>query len=181
MKPEDATALDKSRGYSDIDPDNAWYDWQMLRRSMGRKPGLDPGIRATMISADDKGYLEAVQRARGALAEFRAMIERHGLPALPMIRHRIEDSGVVAHLWLVVTEVRPDGFSAEMLEKPIQFKEHDADHSFDVGNAELEDWMMILDGVLHGGYTVRYQRSLLREDEKPAFDEHMGVTSYSQL
>ena len=38
-----AEELNHSRGYVDIDPENCWYEWQYLRRELGRKPDLDPG------------------------------------------------------------------------------------------------------------------------------------------
>lgn len=33
MKPADALALERSRGYADIEPELAWQQWQIVRRS----------------------------------------------------------------------------------------------------------------------------------------------------
>jgi hypothetical protein len=32
MKPRDARALERSRGYADIEPELAWEQWQIVRR-----------------------------------------------------------------------------------------------------------------------------------------------------
>jgi len=37
MTAEQATALEESRGYQDIDPENCWAEWQRLREELGRQ------------------------------------------------------------------------------------------------------------------------------------------------
>ena len=44
MSTSRAERLAESRGYDDIDPENCWYEWQMLRRELNRRPDLDPGV-----------------------------------------------------------------------------------------------------------------------------------------
>ena len=46
---EQIARLAESRGYEDIDPENCWYDWQHLRRELGREPELDPGPNTSSI------------------------------------------------------------------------------------------------------------------------------------
>lgn len=46
MAAAEAAKLMESRG-RDLDPENCWYDWQMLRRELGRLPELDPGLSKT--------------------------------------------------------------------------------------------------------------------------------------
>ena len=53
MRPDHAGKMDDSRGYRDIAPENCWYDWQHLRRELGRKPDLEPAF--TPIPAAAKG------------------------------------------------------------------------------------------------------------------------------
>lgn len=31
-------SVEESRGYTDIDPENAWEEWQLVRRSLSQKP-----------------------------------------------------------------------------------------------------------------------------------------------
>ena len=40
------------------------------------------------------------------------------------------------------------------------------------------DWMINDEGTLYGGFTLRYQRAKLAPEERPAFDEHIGVVQY---
>ena len=41
------------------------------------------------------------------------------------------------------------------------------------------DWMVNDGGILHGGFSIRYQRSRLPESERSAYDAHIGVTEYA--
>ena len=46
-----ARAVAKSRGYEDLDPENCWADWQVLRRELGSaKRGRCPPIRRVGIA-----------------------------------------------------------------------------------------------------------------------------------
>ena len=63
MAREDAAKMQEKRGV-DIDPENCWYDFQLLRREMGRKPDLDPGPKFNQISSSDPAYQQTITRAR---------------------------------------------------------------------------------------------------------------------
>ena len=67
MQQADAAKMTESRGYLDIDPENGWYDWQMLRRELGRKPDLDPGARVDYINSQDEGYQRTIKQAQDCL------------------------------------------------------------------------------------------------------------------
>src|ERR1041384_6298559 len=56
-------AMANSRGYADLDPENCWYDWQLLRRQLGRKPDLDPGARFSFVRKDDDGFQATIVAA----------------------------------------------------------------------------------------------------------------------
>jgi uncharacterized protein YegJ (DUF2314 family) len=43
----------------------------------------------------------------------------------------------------------------------------------------LLDWMVNDNGVLHGGFSIRYYRSTLPEDERDEYDNYIGVTEYA--
>src|SRR4051794_12441073 len=80
MRTEHAHKLDESRGYRDIDPENCWFDWQHLRREMGRKPDLDPGPRTNLIRSSDPEYQQTIRDARATLDRFRSMLPADGSP-----------------------------------------------------------------------------------------------------
>lgn len=176
MRREHAATFYQERGV-DIDPENCWYDFQMLRRELGRKPDLDPGARMMNFRNDDSDMAAAMDNARATLDEFRRLYTAHGHAAFPLVKTLIEAGDSRAHMWLMVCDVRKDGFVAEFFEVPGNLAIAVGDR-LELADAEVEDWMINLDGQLHGGYTLRYQRAQLPEHERAAFDAHIGVERY---
>ena len=46
------------------------------------------------------------------------------------------------------------------------------------GEESLLDWMVNEDGVLHGGFSIRYYRATLPDEERQRYDEYIGVKEY---
>lgn len=172
-----AAKLAESRGYDDLDPENCWYDWQMLRRELNRKPDLDPGARVDMVCSSDPGYQECVANARATLDEFRSMLPRFE-PHLCLIKTKLEDGQNSGFVWLFNTTFSSVGFTAELFEVPPSVPLLKAGQVFDVSDADVIDWMINDNGTLYGGYSLRYHRSKLPPEERPMFDEHVGISNY---
>ncbi|MBA2116339.1 hypothetical protein [Bremerella alba] len=76
----DAAKMEETR-YRDLEPENCWHEFQMLRRDMGRKPNLDPGPRFNSVaSSDDPEYRQTIIDAHNTLDRFRAMLPEDGSP-----------------------------------------------------------------------------------------------------
>lgn len=176
---EHSEKMAESRGYRDIDPENCWYDWQMLRREMGRKPELDPGAKIDYRASGDPGMAQAIQNARESLDEFRSLISEHGVACAPLVKKTLEDENARIHMWLLVEEVDENKFIASLFEVPTAFTSYKEGDRFTVQEEDLLDWMLNLDGVLYGGYTLRQQRSQMTESEQMDFDHHIGVHTYA--
>jgi uncharacterized protein YegJ (DUF2314 family) len=183
MDEEDARAMDESRGYRDIDPENCWYDWQIQRREMGRKPDLDPGPRFKQLRATDPAYQRTIVDARSTLAQFRAMLHVDGTPRPDaLIKTRLVEGDNSALMWLNNTAIEEqahgDAFTAELFELPDSFSSYTLGERLKVKLDDLLDWMVNEDGHLRGGYSLRYTRAGLSEAEQQDFDAHIGVTVY---
>ncbi len=177
MTHADAAKLAESRGYDDLDPENCWYDWQMLRRELDRKPDLDPGARVEMFRSTDPAYMECVANARATLDDFRSMIPRYHSHSC-LIKTKLDDGHSSGFVWLFNTEISGNGFSAELFEIPPSVPLLKVGQRFHVDDGDVVDWMINDNGTLYGGYSLRYHRSNLPPEERPAFDEHVGVTKY---
>jgi uncharacterized protein YegJ (DUF2314 family) len=70
------------------------------------------------------------------------------------------------------------GFHASVFEIPPEFKGYREGDELEVPETAVVDWMVNRDGVLHGGFSLRYQRSLLPEGQRAEFDQHIGVLRY---
>lgn len=180
VSPDAIEKMAERRGYTDIDPENCWYDWQMLRRDLGRKPDLDPGARFTFVGDDDQEFLGTIRQAQRTLDTFRARLstcDRTG--ATPLVKALLEDPGHRAYLWLIVTSHDDDGFIGEIFELPGDFSEYALHDRVSVANADVMDWMINDAGTLHGGFSLRLARARLAAAERDAFDRHLGVDTYA--
>lgn len=170
----------ESRGYDDVDPKNAWYDWQILRRELGRKPDIDPGIRQSFTDKNDPVYQATIINAQKTLEIF-----KHNMGELPqaihMLKTIITDGEESSYLWLNDVKVSEDGFIAAPFEVPTSFKTIIPGHKINVKTADVLDWMIIDDGIAHGGYSIRFLRSQKPQSEQPRYDKFMGIKKYMPL
>ena len=177
MKQADAAKLAESRHYNDIDPENCWYDWQMLRRELNRKPDLDPGARVDMFLSSDPAYQKCVADAKSTLDTFRSMVSRYDSYSC-LIKTKLEDGQRSGFVWLTNTRISDDGFTAELFEIPPSVSRLKVGQVFNVAQSDVVDWMINDDGTLYGGFSLRYHRANLSSEDRVAFDEHIGVTKY---
>lgn len=173
----DAEKMAETRGFNDIDPENCWYDWQMLRRELGRKPDLDPGAKSHQVRGSDPAYLATIQAARDSISEFRDLIPRFD-PWSVMVKTELNDGNGHAFVWLCNVQSTETGFSAELFEVPDAIAAFQVGQSFDIPVSSLLDWMINDNGKLHGGFSLRYHRATLSPTEQVDFDNHIGVTHY---
>lgn len=170
----------ESRGYEDIDPRNAWYDWQMLRREMGRKPDVEPGIRQSFTNNDDPAYQATVTNAQQSLEVFKEKISDL-TQAIHMLKTIVTDGEESSYLWLNNVEIRKDGFTASPFEVPTSFRTITPGQKINVKPADVLDWMIIDEGFAHGGYSIRFLRSQKPLNEQLRYDEFMGIKKYMPL
>ena len=180
MQQADAAKMTESRGYLDIDPENGWYDWQKLRRELGRKPDLDPGARVDYINSQDEGYQRTIKQAQETLAQFRDMIDKFQ-PWSPLIKTELSNPNSDGRCFVWLNNVREtnDGFVAQVFEIPPTLQGFEIGEHVDITTADVMDWMINDNGTLHGGFSIRYHRDTIPDHERQAFDEHLGVTTYA--
>jgi uncharacterized protein YegJ (DUF2314 family) len=177
---DDARKLDDSRGYADINPENCWYDWQHLRRELGRKPDLDPGPRINQIRSADPEYRQTIRDAHATIDRFRNMLPADGSPRSDaMVKTEIKQGDNQAFMWLSNTRMSGTGFIAEFFEISEVFANYHVGDELEISQEALLDWMVNDNGVLHGGFSIRYYRSTLPEDERHEYDHYIGVREYA--
>jgi uncharacterized protein YegJ (DUF2314 family) len=180
MQIEDARKLDETRGYRDIDPNNCWFDWQHLRRQLGRKPDLDPGPRTNLIRSSDPQYQQTIRDAHATLARFREMLPADRSPRRDaMVKTEIRQGDSKAFMWLSNTRISGTNFVAQFFEIPEDFTNYHLGDELQIPKESLLDWMVNDNGVLHGGFSIRYYRSTLPEEERDEYDGYIGVTEYA--
>ena len=96
-----------------------------------------------------------------------------------MVKTEIRQGDNQAFMWLSNVRKSGTGFVAEFFEIPHTFTEYAVGDQFEIAEGSVLDWMVNDNGVLHGGFSIRYQRSGLSADELAAYDEYIGVTEYA--
>jgi uncharacterized protein YegJ (DUF2314 family) len=180
MTREDAASHAESRG-PDIDPENCWFDFQALRKSLGRKPDVDGGVRIVMMARKSPEMAEAQRRARESFPRFREEIARcKKSGATPMIKTLLgdEDTDARINLWLNDARVTPEGFSGKVFEVPKSLPRYAPGQRIDVAADDVLDWMVNDDGVVHGAFSLLVHRAKLPPSERAEFDDHIGATRW---
>lgn len=179
MAAAEAAKMVESRG-RDLDPENCWYDWQMLRRELGRLPELDPGPMFQQVRSAEPEYLQTIADARAGLARFRAMLPADGSPrGDAMIKTTLTEGDQRAFMWLMSARRHGEAIVGEVFEAPQQLPSFQVGDLIEVTEETLLDWSVNESGTLHGGFSIRYQRARLPEAERAAYDEYVGVTTYA--
>jgi len=179
MDAEATENMAKSRDYEDIDPENCWYDWQMLRRELNREPELDAGVRYAYVDHDDDEYQQTIVAAQASLGEFRKMIlDKNSEEFFPLVKVLLAEPDFESYLWLQVVDIQDTEYDAEIFELPTDYKEYVVGDVVQVADADIQDWMINDKGLLYGGFSIRFSRKNMSESEQTAFDEHIGVTQY---
>jgi uncharacterized protein YegJ (DUF2314 family) len=131
------------------------------------------------VRDSEPAFQQTIRDAQATLSEFRSLLKHGiGLEYFPCIKTRICAGDESAFIWLLVKNETSGGFRAEVFEIPPEFKEINVGQQVEVLEANVMDWMVNERGRLHGGFSLRYQRSKLPAEKQSWYDGHVGVTEY---
>ena len=140
------------------------------------------------ISASDAEFQAAYALASSTLPQFIYLME-HREEAIFSAKLRFRDPDEserlgedrFAFIWLTSVYYYPDDgvFSGVFFELPAEFQHwHHVGQHHVFGPDEIFDWMVLRDGHLHGGFTLRVSRTRVPESERASYDQHIGVSVY---
>ncbi len=132
------------------------------------------------VPDDDSPEAEAaVRAARASLGLLREFCDLPNAADLgPCLKLWVQDGEAAAVLWLPVIALDGQDFVCRFLEVPPDFTGYSPDDAIRVAEADVLDWMVNDDGDLHGGHSLRLQRSLLPAAERAGYDQYLGVRRY---
>lgn len=91
------------------------------------------------------------------------------------IKARIEDNGKTEHIWLRESSFDGDGNIFGIVgNEPIDVKNVSIDEKIGITKEHVSDWMIIENGKLIGGYTIRAIRDGLEGSGLVDFDKNLG-------
>lgn len=140
------------------------------------------------IRNDDPAMLNAYAQAAGSLDRFRELLAtRSNAVCSAKLKFRDPDESErlgedrFVYLWLTSVHYHlPEKlFSAAFFEVPKELtKWHEVGQRLAFEADDIFDWMVLEDGHLHGGFTLRVAREALAPDERAAYDRFIGVSVY---
>ena len=181
MSEEEAQQVESKRGYKDIDPANIWQEWQQVRKGLGAKSeAKGPAPRFVSIASDEPNYRKTIEDARSRLDEFRQMLSSDDAPRYrSMVKTKILQGEEKHYLWLSNVRNQEPNFVGEFVCAPASLREYKTGDEFEVKEEAVLDWMVNDEGDLYGGFSIRYRRSLLKdEEERNEYDRSLDVKRY---
>jgi uncharacterized protein YegJ (DUF2314 family) len=152
----------------------------LLSRLFGkRKEPLtdDDTLPVVNVAGDDERMNLAIEKARATLHYFQNSL----IAPLPYqqyfsVKVLIEDGQYNEHLWLTTPSFDDEGNLYGVVgNKPVSVTSVTINQRIGIESQFISDWMIIEDGCLIGGYTIRAIREGLPESEKIDFDRKTGL------
>lgn len=159
--------------------------WKRIK-SIFDRPSKEPlfvGVRG-----DDVEMRQAYAEAGGTVGKFVEHIRAGGSSTCaaklrfkdPVLSEKLGEDRFV-YLWLADVHILDDGmFIGTFFEVPVELSQwHQVGRQLRFEEADIFDWFVNEDGLMHGGFTMRVQRSRLPVGERAAFDAYTGVTEWA--
>lgn len=145
----------------------------------------------TAVSRTDPEFQSAYDRAAATIPQFIEHILRGG-DTLRSAKLRFRDPDEsdrlgedrFLFLWLGGVYYYPDEriFSGTFFEVPSEFQKwHQVGQHLVFEPEDIFDWMVLDQGHLNGGFTLRVAREKLPDAEREAYDRYIGVSVYETL
>jgi uncharacterized protein YegJ (DUF2314 family) len=144
-----------------------------------------------MVARSDPEMATAHRQAAGTIEDFAAHVSRPGDRICgAKLRFRdpesSEELGVdqFVFLWLTSVTYEPNDqlFSGVFFELPRELtKWHQVGDRLAFHAEDIFDWMVLEEGTLHGGFTLRVTRQRLPESERADYDRDVGVSHWHPL
>jgi uncharacterized protein YegJ (DUF2314 family) len=117
-------------------------------------------------------------KARELLPQFAAALRERKCGVDYNVKVYFPEAEGQPHIWLAVNDLLEEMYFCSAREIPKDFHQLKRGQSLVVTEDRIEDWMILADGILYGGFSLRTIRELLPVEERAGFDEHVGVVEY---
>lgn len=149
--------------------------WGLIR---GREKGDGRhSYNVYQINSDDKEMNEAIERARKSIDDFISRLNSYaGGGENFELKARFEENGENEHLWLKNLSYENGFFKGVIANNPVILREYTYGQDVFVPLKDVTDWMIIDNGVMKGGYTIKVLLNNMSEEERKAFLDKLNFT-----
>ena len=132
------------------------------------------------IDGQDPEYLATIHEARSSLDTFEMLYSKYksNIAVYFAFKTFTHEGEKPAYLWYSLQAIESELFYGKHYEIPEQLEEYS---EIERSREAILDWMINDHGVLYGGFSIRYQRSLVAESRKAEFDEYSGIREYKDI
>jgi uncharacterized protein YegJ (DUF2314 family) len=134
------------------------------------------------IGRDSPGLLEAIEKAGETLPDFIEAFQagRHSDQAYVVKACFLgESEDDRAHIWVIVNQMQDNDLVCSPIQIPTGFTGLKEGELFLLKQDQVEDWMINVDGLIHGGYSLRLAREMTPESDRHEFDKHIGLQQFT--
>jgi uncharacterized protein YegJ (DUF2314 family) len=152
----------------------------LLSKLFGKRkePVTDDGtLPVVNVAGDDERMNWAIEKARATLHYFQnSLMAPQFYQQYFSVKVLIEDGQYNEHLWLTTPSFDDEGNLYGVVgNKPVSVTSVTINQRIGIESQFISDWMIIEDGCLIGGYTIRAIREGLPESERMDFDRMAGL------
>ncbi|MEM0965383.1 MAG: DUF2314 domain-containing protein [Verrucomicrobiota bacterium] len=128
---------------------------------------------------DDSQMEDAMSSARSSLDTFRSAF-RDGEGELYSIKVAIRDGDNIEYFWLVDVEIQGTGFKGTLDNEPQIVSNVSFGDKVTAEGNDLSDWLYIIDGKMHGNYTIRVMLPGMPPEEAEFYESILAPLPQTQ-
>jgi len=129
------------------------------------------------VESDDPEFQRATDDARETIQQFIAALENR-TPSQTYfgIKAKFVEGDVVEYMWLSDVTFDGDTFTGTVANNPRHLTGVKLMDRHEVPRLEIEDWMIVDDGRLVGGSSLRVLAQRMTAEQRTEMERHMGFT-----
>ena len=135
-----------------------------------------PGEPDVLTFADgDQQMNAAIAEAKRTIDEFiRNIGKNEGSGVKRSLKVRFDTDKEPEHIWVGDVKMTGQGFEGVLENEPVNIKGLKAGDKVTFSKNQISDWILISEGKVKGGFTIKVVRNQMSPDEQRAFDEQTG-------
>jgi uncharacterized protein YegJ (DUF2314 family) len=122
------------------------------------------------VEPDDPAMVAAIQMARDSIERFREHLQTSGPTGPVSLKVSLTEGDQVEHAWLAEVHENGVGFWGRINNELVAVTRWKLGDSVTVGLQDVSEWMVVKDGRLIGGYSIRVLRDKMSPSERAEFD-----------
>lgn len=122
------------------------------------------------VKSEDEEMNAAILQANETLDDFKKGLldptaDSHALKV------KFSNEKGIEHMWIGDIVYKDGQYSGILNNEPEYITEYKSGDKIEVDASKISDWMYLVNGKLHGGYTIRVLRDRMTEEERKQLDE----------